>query len=88
MSEFGKRMVVILSAVLGSALTGVSGAADQQAAGTPPAAPAAAAQADPGHVMMDHSVGDPKSMNMMKDKKVPIHHAGESQKPAAESAPK
>lgn len=29
-------------------------------------------------MMMDHSRGDPKSMNMMKDKKVPVHHEGDA----------
>jgi hypothetical protein len=29
------------------------------------------------HMMMDHSPADIKSMNKMKDKKIPIHHAGD-----------
>lgn len=29
------------------------------------------------HMMMDHSPGDTKSMSRMKDKKIPIHHAGD-----------
>ena len=37
------------------------------------------------HVMMDHSKGDTKSMNMMKDKTIPIHHEGDP--PAKASGP-
>ena len=28
------------------------------------------------HIMMDHSIGDTKSMSKMKDKTVPIHKSG------------
>jgi len=57
------------------------------AADEPKAASSAAPVAE-SHIMMDHSIGDAKSMNMMKDKKVPIHHSGEPAKPAAETPSK
>lgn len=55
------------------------GAAPAYAADEPHAT-SSAAPATESHIMMDHSVGDPKSMNMMKDKNVPIHHPGDVSK--------
>ena len=43
---------------------------------------------DQGHMMMDHSKGDQKSMSRMKDKTIPIHHEGDAATAKDPNAPK
>jgi hypothetical protein len=52
----------------------------EQAPAEPKASTESAAKPAPGeaHMMMDHSPADTKSMTRMKDKKIPIHHAGDT----------
>lgn len=54
-----------------------AGASLSQAADAPTATKTETAQ-DQGHIMMDHSTGDQKSMNKMKDKNVKVHHDGDA----------
>ena len=81
-----------VAAILGIAVAGITYAADEPKAA--PESPKASTESaskpapDSGHIMMNHSIGDPKSMNMMKNKKAPIHHSGDAATPAAKSTSK
>lgn len=71
-----------VAAILGIATAGIAYAADEPKA-TPDSSKASTESAskpapDSGHIMMNHSIGDTKSMSMMKDKTVPIHHTGDA----------
>ena len=76
-----KNRLIGMSVVAAVAVAASSVWAGEEAK-TPPA-PAAGSEAAPdaanaeGHMMMDHSTGDSKAMMKMKDKKIPIHHAGD-----------
>jgi hypothetical protein len=72
------HLIASVAAILGVAVAGITYAADE-----PKAAPdlskastesASKSAPDSGHIMMNHSIDDTKSMNMMKDKTVPIHN--------------
>ena len=72
---------VSVVAILSFAAASISYAGDEPKASADAAKPAP----DAGHIMMDHSIGDTKSMSMMKDKSVPVHHSGDAPKAAGRS---
>lgn len=79
---FSKLKIAALPAIMCLAATAVVYADDRAAPG--PAAPQSSTSGE-DHMMMDHSPADGKSMNKMKDKGVPIHHAGDEPKADAGS---
>jgi hypothetical protein len=67
--------------VAGFTFSMVAEAADPPTESAQSAAPATEKKPEQ-HIMMDHSVGDTKAMARMKDRKVPVHTAGDPAPPS------